>query len=123
VTGARAAAFALSAALALFGGCERPTRDESVLRAIRAESAQLVAKHPIRPPERSVQVPKNRLPRVIASLDPEMVTVHDWGVDIMVRPGFDGGWGYQVARDKRDLPMPAECYSDVAAGIFWHGPC
>lgn len=121
--GARGAAFALSAALVLLGGCQWPSRDESVLRAIRVESAQLVATYPIRPPEHWVEVPKNQLPRVIASLDPEMVTVYDWGVDIMVRPDFDGGWGYHVARDKRDLPMPAECYSEVAAGVFWHDPC
>jgi hypothetical protein len=63
------------------------------------------------------------LPPAIASLRPEFVTVYNWGVDIPIKLFFDGGWGYHVARDRRDLPMSDGCYSEVSQGIFWHGPC
>jgi len=44
-------------------------------------------------------------------------------VDINTRTFFDGGWGYNVPRSKRDLPMPADCYSEPIEGVFWHEPC
>ncbi|WP_204338133.1 hypothetical protein, partial [Proteus mirabilis] len=69
------------------------------------------------------RVPENQLPPVAASLHPEWVTVHEWGVDIVIKPYFDGGWGYHVARSRRDLPMLDGCYSEVGQGVFWHGPC
>jgi hypothetical protein len=100
-----------------------PTHDESVLRAIKTESERLVATHPIKPPAHWADIPKREWPPTIAGLRPFSVTVFEWGVDILVRPDFDGGWGYEVPRDKRDLPMPAGCYSEPGPGVFWHGTC
>jgi hypothetical protein len=111
------------AVLTLLGGCKWPTHDPVKLKAIKAEAEALVVSHPIRPPQAWAGVPKAQWPPVIASLQPEIVTVHQWGVDITTEPYFDGGWGYQVAENKRDLPMPEGCYSEPYRGIFWHGPC
>lgn len=111
------------AAVALLSGCAFPTHNPWKLRAIGVEAASLAAHHPVSPTRQSISIPANEWPPNIASLKPEFVTVFSWGVDITVKPYFDGGWGYQIARNKRDLPMPEECYSDLGQGIFWHGPC
>ena len=73
--------------------------------------------------EGSADVAETAWPPVIASLRPHFVAVHTWGVSISIKPYFDGGWGYHVARSKRDLPMPEGCYSEPGEGVFWHGPC
>ena len=108
--------------LTLLSGCPpHPSYNPFVLDAIRAESRVLIATYPT---TAIARVPDDRLPPVIASLKPESVTVHRWGVDIMTKPFFDGGWGYQVPRrDKRDLPMLPDCYSEPSPGVFWHEPC
>jgi hypothetical protein len=114
---------AILAALSMLGGCNRPVSDPEKLKAIRAEAQALMNAH--LPKQRSnwEKVPKEQWPRTIASLHPEDVTVHTWGVGITINDGFDGGWGYQVPRRKSDLPMPAACYSEPSQGVFWHGPC
>lgn len=114
-------AFAILVALPLLVSCERPTSDQSVLMAIKAESRTLMAAYP---PKESTSIPKNSWPPAIASLQPESVTVYRQGIDIKTKPGFDGGYGYEVPRnDKRDLLMPPACYSELGQGVFWHGPC
>ncbi|MDO7834948.1 hypothetical protein Q4610_07790 [Sphingobium sp. HBC34] len=65
----------------------------------------------------------NRWPPSITGLKPEAVTVHPWGVEIIMKPYFDGGYGYAVPNSKSDLPMPSSCYSEIQQGIFWYGPC
>ena len=87
------------------------------------EAMSLMATHPAKPPLRYADVPKVQWPAAIASLDPERVVVHEWGVDILAKSYFDGGWGYHVARQRRDLPMLDGCYSEVSEGVFWHDPC
>jgi hypothetical protein len=113
---------ALLAALALLAGCAWPTRDQSKLKAIKAESEHLAATHPIGP-QGWTEISQSRWPPVIASLRPHSVTVHEWGVSISTKPYLDGGWGYHVSRYKRELPMPERCYSEPGEGVFWHGPC
>jgi hypothetical protein len=100
-----------------------PISDPEKLRAIRTEAEILTAANPTAPSETWVEVPANRWPPTIASLRPESVTVTRWGLDIMIRGYFDGGWGYHVPRDSRNLPMPSECYWRMSDGVFWHGPC
>lgn len=111
------------ALLVLLGGCDWPTYNPTKLKAIKVEAEALVANHPIKPPNHWVDVPKQQWPPTIAKLQPEFVTVHQWGVDITTKPYFDGGWGYQVAKNKRDLPMPEGCYREMYQNVFWHGPC
>lgn len=69
------------------------------------------------------EIPRAEWPPTIASLDPKYVAVAKGSVDIVTRPFFDGGWGYNVPRSRDDLLMPAECYSEPSKGVFWHGPC
>lgn len=115
-------ALVVLAMLALLGGCAWPTVAPVKLRAIKTESLTLMARYPIKPPEESVEVPKSQWPHVIASLEPEAVTVHKWGVDIWIKPYFDGGWGYHVPRNERDLPRSREYYWEPGDGVFWYGP-
>lgn len=116
------AALALSAMLAL-SGCTWPISDPVKLSAIRAEAEVLRKRHPIEPPRHWVNLPKSQWPPVIASLKPESVTVFQWGINISIKPYFDGGWGYHVSRSRRELPMLEGCYSEISDGVFWHGPC
>ena len=123
----RGVAFAvLAIALILLTGCTRPTYDQSTLKAIKAESQVLMATQraetygPV--PKRHVTFPKNRWPQVIASLKPEWVAVFPDGVDIMIKPFFDGGWGYFVPRSEREPPEPAGRYSELGQGVYWHHP-
>jgi hypothetical protein len=113
----------MSFAILLLGGCTSPIADPVRLGAIESEARSLIADHPIRPPNEWVDIPMNRLPPTIAALGPEAVAVHHWGVDIMMKPHFDGGYGYAVPKNKIELPMPAQCYSEIHQGVFWHGPC
>jgi len=116
-------ALAILAVFALLSGCSRPISDTLKLRALKTEAQSLKAGHPIKSPKVWAEVPKSQWPPVIAGLEPYSVTVHQWGVDILVKPDFDGGWGYHVPRNKRDMPMPAGCYSEPSEGVFWHGSC
>jgi hypothetical protein len=123
----RGAAFAaLAIALTLLTGCTRPTHDQSTLKAIKAESQILMlTEQPVTygtVPKVIVTVPKSRWPRVIASLKPEWVTVFPDGVDIMIKPFFDGGWGYFVPRSEREPPEPAGRYSELGQGVYWYHP-
>ena len=93
------------------------------LEHVRTEAFALMGTHPVAPQSSWRNIPKAEWPPTIASLNPSGVTVYAGGVDIMTRPSFDGGWGYNVPRNRRDLLMPANCYSEPSAGVFWHGPC
>lgn len=109
----------LASALALLSGCERPTHDQSLLAAIKAEARMLLLVHPT---GASTTVPKRQWPYAIASLEPEHVTVYPDGVDISTKPYFDGGWGYFVSRDEREPPEPAGRFSKLGQGIYWYHP-
>ncbi len=100
-----------------------PVSDPAKLAAIRGEARALMARYPARPPEYHASIPKSQWPAAIAGLHPDRVIVHQWGVDILIKPFFDGGWGYHVGASKRALPMLEGCYSEVGHEIFWHGPC
>ena len=82
-----------------------------------------MADHPVDLRQGWAEVSKRQWPPVIANLRPQFVSVHEWGVAIMIEPGFDGGWGYEIPRNKEDLPKPASCYAEPGRGVFWHGPC
>ena len=114
---------AILAGFALLGGCSWPVFDPEKLKAIKAEAVSLTASHPIKPPKAWVDVPKSQWPRAIASLQPHSVTIRHWGADIVTKSDMDGGWGYHIAQNKQDLPMPAGCYSEPIEGVFWHAPC
>ena len=110
--------------LAMIAGCARPTRDQDTLQAIKAESSSLLKAYP---PSQDgwTDVRKSEWPPAIARLRPHSVTVRPYGVDIVIKPGMDGGLGYEIPRSgsTNDLPMPAQCYTDLGQGVFWHGPC
>lgn len=109
-------------ALLLSAGCQRPTGDPATLAAVRIEAQDLKKAYPIG--ARQVRdVAPSHWPPAIAGLHPKQVTIYATGVDILTQSGFDGGWGYHVTRDARDLPMPAACYEAIAHDVFWHGPC
>ena len=112
-------AFAVLAALTLLTSCTRPTRDQSVLKAIKAESRMLMA---TRPTTTYAAVPKRQWPPAIASLRPQSVTIFPNGVDIMTKPYFDGGWGYFVPPGKRGPPEPKGRFSAVGQGVYWYHP-
>ncbi len=100
-----------------------PTFDRAKLAAIRTEAHALMRTHTGPASGDWIDVPRKDWPRTIAGLHPEQVRVTGWGVNIATKSYFDGGWGYHIPRDGRALPMPRECYSEPAAGLFWHGPC
>jgi hypothetical protein len=105
--------------VAALAGCTRPTHDYATLAAIKTESLALMRAHPTKMDH---PLPKGDWPRVIASLRPEFVRVDQEGVDIMVKPDFDGGYGYYVLRKGQELPGPAQMYSKLGEGIYWHRP-
>jgi hypothetical protein len=109
----------LAIALTVLAGCAQPTTDEPTLKAIAAESQMLMVAERT---ETFVNVPKSRWPRVIASLKPEFVTVFPDGVEIVIKPFFDGGWGYFVPRSAREPPKPAGRYRELGHGVFWFHP-
>jgi hypothetical protein len=109
--------------MSFLSGCNRPISDAKKLEAIRAEAQVLMKTHPPERPRNWRKIPKGQWPATIAGLRPEDVTVHTWGVDIMTKAYFDGGYGYEVPRSKANHPMPAACYSEPSQGVFWHGPC
>jgi hypothetical protein len=67
-------------------------------------------------------LPKGQWPHAIAALGPELVTVYEDGVEILIKPGFDGGWGYLVPRSQREPPEPAARYSYLGQGVYWYHP-
>ncbi len=111
------AVLAAVAALALLGGCERPTRDPTKLEAIRAEAQMLMNAYPV-----DADPPRARWPHTIASLAPEFVTIDPDGVHITTRAYFDGGWGYFVPRDAHVPPEPAGRFEEAGQGIYWWHP-
>lgn len=122
--------FAL-AALFLLAGCAFPISDEEALKAIKAESLELMAKAP---PENasalpedqgtnaSFDLPKNRWPRAIAGLKPAFVVVRSDSVYLMTKPDFDGGWGYYVPRNEQEHPQPEGRYTKLKHGVYWFHP-
>ncbi|HEX8533004.1 MAG TPA: hypothetical protein VF662_02460 [Allosphingosinicella sp.] len=67
-------------------------------------------------------IPKSRWPRAIAALRPETMTIYEDGVNILMKPEFDGGWGYFIPRGQRESPEPAGRYSSVGQGVYWYHP-
>jgi hypothetical protein len=105
-------------ALALLSACERPTRNQSTLKAIEAEAHMLM--------EQPVDIAKaeleRRKPPAIASLKPDFVSIDADGVYITTKAYFDGGWGYFVPRDRRTQPQPSGRFTKLGAGIYWYAP-
>jgi hypothetical protein len=94
------------------------THDQSVLKAIKAESLTLMATAPT---ETYSNAPKSRWPRMIASLKPQWVTVYPGhGVLILITPFFDGGWRYYVPKSEQEPPEPG-C-SRIGQGVHWCRP-
>lgn len=110
---------ALLPLLALLAACAWPTRDEDTIRAIRAESLELMATKPTRAFETA---PKGGWPPAIASLDPDSVSVDTDEVYILIKPSFDGGWGYYVPRDEKDVPQPGGPFTALGHGVYWYRP-
>jgi hypothetical protein len=104
---------------ALLVACTRPTHDHAVLAAIKAESQALMRVHPA---EKNDPLPKGEWPHAIASLQPAFVSVDQQGVNIMVKPYFDGGYGYYVLKHGQELPGPPGRYSKLDEGIYWYRP-
>lgn len=117
------AIFAVVSALILLSGCPEPTYKSSKLEAIKAESLRLAATHPINASRGWVEVSKSEWPPVIASLRPELVILSEDRVHILIKPFFDGGWGYEIPCDRQHLGMLPGCYSELGEGVFWHDPC
>jgi hypothetical protein len=113
----------LMATLAFCSG-HSPTSNRVKLQAIKSEADALMARYPTGLPDDNwTGLPVGEWPPVIASLDPEFVTVTESGVDIQIKPFFDGGWGYVIPRTKPDFGMRAHCMSEPYPGVFWHDPC
>jgi hypothetical protein len=110
-------------AMFLIAGCDRPIFNMAKLQEVRLEALQLMATKPVRRGASWRELPSAEWPPTIASLHPKRVTIYSDSVDIVTRPFFDGGWGYNVPRSMRGLPMPVNCYSEPSEGVFWHGPC
>ena len=110
-------------ALALYCAFPHPTHDQTQLRAVAAESRHLMETYPLGLSRQWTDVPKSKWPPAIAKLAPYSVIVRHGMVDITTKPFFDGGWGYGFTLDKQDLPMLAECWSELGHGMYWHGPC
>ncbi|MGE0665673.1 MAG: hypothetical protein AB7O49_03845 [Sphingomonadales bacterium] len=101
-----------------------PTSNPATLAAINSEAHALMARYPTGLPDDDwMGLPANEWPPVIASLDPASVTVTESGVDILIKPYFDGGWGYVIPRTKTDFGGRAPCMSEPYPGVFWHDPC
>jgi hypothetical protein len=104
--------------LLLATGCSGPTRDQSKLRAIHAEARTLTTATTTSP----VALPKSQWPHAIASLNPENVTISPDGVDILIKPDFDGGSGYFIPSNDRELPEPKGRFEPVGKGVYWYHP-
>jgi hypothetical protein len=110
-------------ALLLLISCARPDSDPEKLKAIGTEAQSLLIHYPLKYPRGWVDVPKDRWPPSITALNPEWVKVAEWGVDILIKADFDGGYGYHIPRQGHRLPMPPRCYSEQSKSVFWHDPC
>ncbi len=97
----------------------RPTREPSALQAIQAEAQVLLRTHAAGTLK---YIPKSRWPRTISELAPENVEVSQAGVDILIKPHFDGGWGYFVPRDKHVRLEPAGLYTSLGHEVYWYRP-
>ena len=117
------AALAAPLASIALGGCDEPIFNTAKLPKVKAEAFALMRTHPIGARASEREVPRAEWPPAIASLNPRWVAVRQGSVDIMTRTFFDGGWGYNVPRSVRDLPMPKRCYSEPTEGVFYHSPC
>lgn len=106
-------------AFALLVGCARPTHNPSALKEIRAESETLMRGAA---PRTSTVVPKAGWPTEITSLRPYSVTVLPDGLEITMKPYFDGGWGYFVPRPGGNLPQPVGRFSGLGEGVYWFHP-
>ncbi|WP_179044049.1 hypothetical protein [Sphingobium lactosutens] len=104
--------------LTLATACSGPTRDPSVLQAIRTE-ARMLSRSTARS---QVALPKSKWPQAISGLEPENVTISADGVDILVKPYFDGGWGYFIPPNDRELPEPKGRFEPVGKGVYWYCP-
>ncbi|MCE7798813.1 hypothetical protein LWE61_19990 [Sphingobium sufflavum] len=104
--------------LMLATGCSGPTRDQATLQAIHAEATALIGARP----ESPAALPRVRWPPTITSLEPETVTVSADGVDILMKPFFDGGSGYFIPVKARELPGPPGRYDHVGKGVYWYHP-
>ena len=103
---------ALILMLAPLAACAFPTHDRSTLKQIQAEAGQLMADH------WNGSVPRDRLPKAIARLHPELVLANRDGVDIILKTDFDGGRGYYVPADGKAPPS----FSYLGEGVYWHSP-
>jgi len=109
------------AALGIYFWLPHPIHDQETLKAVAAESQRLMAAH--KTAQGWVSLPKNQWTPAIARLKPYSVKVGSRIVDITTKPYFDGGWGYGFTRNKQDLGMLQECWSDLGQDVYWHGPC
>lgn len=115
--------FAVLGALVLLSNCPGPIFESSKLKAVDAESRQLMAAYVFDPADPWAELPRSQWPPAIASLRPKTVSVRREQVLIAIVPFFDGGWGYEVVRKKEDLRMPLECYLELPGDVYWHDPC
>jgi len=99
--------------------CTRPTHDQATLDSIKTEFLALMQTHPARTHH---ALPKGEWPHVIASLHPTFVSVDEQGVDVVMKPALDGGYGYYVPKNGRSVPRPPEMYSQLDEGIYWYRP-
>lgn len=106
------------AASVSLAGCAFPTYDPTTLHGIKAD-AEILLREPVK--DKIGDVPRNRWPPTIASLNPESVWVNDRGVTISTKPYFDGGWGYFVPRTGAEKPRPSH-YRDLGNGVYWYTP-
>jgi hypothetical protein len=65
-----------------------------------------------------IHVPKSKWPRTSASLTPESVTIFRDGINILVKPGFDGGSGYFIPLNDKDMPEPEEQFQPLGHGVY-----
>lgn len=117
------AAFLLLVLLASYWLGPGPSHDLLMLQRVGPEALQLAQSYPAARRSQWGDVPRADWPPLIAGLAPERVIIRSWGVEIMIKPYMDGGWGYHVARDGRRLPMPATCYQKTGPDLYWHAPC
>ncbi|MGC6331486.1 hypothetical protein [Rhizorhabdus sp. FW153] len=110
-------------AIGIYCAFPQPIRDDATLKAVASEARSLMVNHSINRGTDSVRVPKQKWPPAIASLRPDSVVVTSYMVDITIKPYFDGGWGYGFADERRGLTMDPSCWSHLAYGVYWHGPC
>lgn len=95
-----------------------PTHDREKLAAIRLEAYALLETHAT---SQVMEVPKSGWPTSIASLGPKVVWVRQDGVELLMKPGFDGGYGYFIPRRGHGQMLPKN-FENLGEGVYWHGP-